>query len=177
MPSTRTQPSEHSAPSRSSSPSPAPSRRSPTEITTLLAPSTPVPAPGFQQHSHLRKTSVGGRSVSGRSVAGSVHRGYGSVNNKPGPASQAPRVSKVGQRVRQCHQAWYAICARIDTEALQRILTTWPIQVSFFALVAMAFLSFCLTLMLWANTFTDLNVPFLPNRWADLHTEVLLKQR
>jgi hypothetical protein len=46
----------------------------------------------------------------------------------------------------------------------QRILTTWPIQISFFALVFMSFLSFCLTVILWANTFSDLSVPFLANR-------------
>lgn len=100
MPSVRSQPSVKSGASRSTSPSPSPSRRSPTEATTLLAPSTPVqPAHGFQHHSHLRKSSVGGRSVSGRSTAGSTHRGYGSVNTKPGPVNQAPRASKLGQRV------------------------------------------------------------------------------
>jgi hypothetical protein len=86
-------PSIRSQPSRSISPSP------PRENTALLAPSTPTHAHGFQKQSHLRKASVGGRSVSGRSTAGSI-RGYGTVNGRPGPASQAPRVSKLGQRVR-----------------------------------------------------------------------------
>jgi hypothetical protein len=86
-------PSIRSQPSRSISPSP------PRENTALLAPSTPTAGHGFQNQAHLRKASVGGRSVSGRSTAGSI-RGYGTVNGRPGPASQAPRVSKLGQRVR-----------------------------------------------------------------------------
>lgn len=87
-----TMPSIRSQASRSISPSP------PRENTALLAPSTPTPAHGFQNQAHLRKASVGGRSVSGRSTAGSI-RGYGTVDSRPGPASQAPRVSKLGQRV------------------------------------------------------------------------------
>lgn len=89
---TATMPSIRSQASRSISPSP------PRENTALLAPATPTPAHGFQNQAHLRKASVGGRSVSGRSTAGSI-RGYGTVGSRPGPASQAPRVSKLGQRV------------------------------------------------------------------------------
>ncbi|KAI9639024.1 uncharacterized protein MKK02DRAFT_31286 [Dioszegia hungarica] len=124
--------------------------RSPTEVTSLLPPSSHTPtsasptASGSFNKSHARKASVGGRSVSGRSTAGSV-RGYGATAKPvvPGPAEQAPRVSKAGQR---------------------RILTTWPLQIIFGLLTVFTFISLVLTLVLFANTALDLSSISLPYR-------------
>ncbi|KAK8849618.1 hypothetical protein IAR55_004953 [Kwoniella newhampshirensis] len=116
-------------------------RTSPDEVTALLPPSTHS-HPHAHAHPHGRKASVGGRSVSGRSTAGSV-RGYGAVNGRHGPAAQAPRVSKQGQR---------------------RILTTLPLQAAFFSLVLLTFASFVLTIILFLNTVMDFSIKFLPYR-------------
>ncbi|WVQ96013.1 hypothetical protein IAU59_003113 [Kwoniella sp. CBS 9459] len=93
-------------------------------------------------HPHGRKASVGGRSVSGRSTAGSV-RNYGAVSGRSGPSQQAPRVSKAGQR---------------------RILTTLPIQATFFTLTILTFASLVLALFLFLNTVLDFSVGPLPYR-------------
>ncbi|WRT69643.1 uncharacterized protein IL334_006632 [Kwoniella shivajii] len=135
----------HPASSRSSiSSSPAES-----ESTTLLPPSTathahsnPHPHPHTPTHGHVRKSSISARSVSGRSVAGSV-RNYGAVSGRPGPSEQVPRVSKLGQR---------------------RILTTFPLQATFFILTLLTFAALVLSLILLLNTVFDFSVKFLPYR-------------
>ncbi|WVW86983.1 hypothetical protein I302_109039 [Kwoniella bestiolae CBS 10118] len=131
--------------SNRSSVSSSPTRTSPTEETTTLLPPAsqhPHAHPHTPSHPHARKTSISARSVSGRSVAGSV-RNYGAVAGRPGPAEQAPRVSKVGQR---------------------RILTTFPLQATFFILTLLVFASFVLSLILLLNTIFDFSVKFLPYR-------------
>ncbi|WWC65769.1 uncharacterized protein I303_108391 [Kwoniella dejecticola CBS 10117] len=121
------------------------------ETTSLLPPSAPAHPhshshphthPHMPNHAHARKTSISARSISGRSVAGSV-RNYGAVAGRPGPAEQAPRVSKVGQR---------------------RILTTFPLQATFFILTLLVFAAFVLSLILLLNTVLDFSVNFLPYR-------------
>ncbi|WWC73747.1 uncharacterized protein I206_107719 [Kwoniella pini CBS 10737] len=120
--------------------------QSPAEETTTLLPPTAPAHPHAHHHSpnhpHTRKTSISTRSISGRSVAGSV-RNYGAVAGRPGPSEQAPRVSKLGQR---------------------RILTTFPLQATFFILTLLVFASFVLTLILLLNTVLDFSVKFLPYR-------------
>ncbi|OCF43814.1 hypothetical protein I317_02256 [Kwoniella heveanensis CBS 569] len=125
------------------------------ETSTLLPPPSSKPSHsqthngvGHSGHPHGRKASVGGRSVSGRSTAGSV-RNYGAVSGAgagrtaPGPAEQAPRVSKAGQR---------------------RILTTLPLQATFFTLTILTFASLVLALFLFLNTVLDFSVGPLPYR-------------
>ncbi|WWC95765.1 hypothetical protein V866_002631 [Kwoniella sp. B9012] len=131
--------------SNRSSVSSSPTRTSPAEETTTLLPPTsqhPHAHPHTPAHPHARKTSISTRSVSGRSVAGSV-RNYGAVAGRPGPVEQAPRVSKLGQR---------------------RILTTFPLQATFFILTLLTFASFVLSLILLLNTVLDFSVKFLPYR-------------
>ncbi|WWC92749.1 uncharacterized protein L201_007708 [Kwoniella dendrophila CBS 6074] len=139
----------HPTSSRSSVSS-SPTRASATEETTTLLPPTTNshnhahshPHPHTPVHPHARKTSISARSVSGRSVAGSV-RNYGAVSGRPGPSEQAPRVSKVGQR---------------------RILTTFPLQATFFILTLLTFAAFALSLILLLNTVFDFSVKILPYR-------------
>ncbi|WVR08105.1 hypothetical protein IAU60_005151 [Kwoniella sp. DSM 27419] len=133
-----------------SSLSSTPTHEHPSEVTTLLPSSTghsqahghAHAATPVHAHPHGRKASVGGRSVSGRSVAGSV-RNYGATPVRPGPAEQAPRVSKVGQR---------------------RILTTFPLRAAFFTLTLLTFASLVLSLILFLNTVLDFSVSALPYR-------------
>ena len=99
-PSTRTMPSRPASVRKSRSPSPGSTAATATadEVTSLL-PSTSRPRspPSASAQKHARKSSLGARSV-----AGSV-RGYGAVSTRVSPNEQAPRVSKVGQRVsRSC---------------------------------------------------------------------------
>ncbi|OCF62152.1 hypothetical protein L486_01819 [Kwoniella mangroviensis CBS 10435] len=131
--------------SNRSSVSSSPTRTSPAEETTTLLPPTsqhPHAHPHTPAHPHARKTSISTRSVSGRSVAGSV-RNYGAVAGRPGPVEQVPRVSKLGQR---------------------RILTTFPLQATFFILTLLTFASFVLSLILLSNAVLDFSVKFLPYR-------------
>jgi len=46
----------------------------------------------------------------------------------------------------------------------QRVLTTIPLQLAFFGLVILEFLSLVLTLLLFINTAVDLSPGFLPYR-------------
>ena len=94
-----------------------------------------------------------------RSTAGSV-RGYGAVSTRVSPSEQAPRVSKLGQRVSDAVELEDG-----DTELMgQRVLTTIPLQFAFFILVILEFCSLVLSLLLFLNTAMDLSPSILPYR-------------
>ncbi|ORX37835.1 hypothetical protein BD324DRAFT_623489 [Kockovaella imperatae] len=130
------------ASSRASSP-PASPRQEPTEVTSLLSHN----ADGHTPTSGVKASPRGSKhdrtvSVSQRSIAGSQRGVYGTIH-RPGPTEQAPRVSKAGQR---------------------RILTTFPLRLTFFALVLLTFLSLVLSLVLFLNTSLDFSGVLLPYR-------------
>jgi len=94
--------------------SPSPSASNADEVTALLPPTSRPRTPPHGHQVHSRKVSVGQRSI-----AGSV-RGYGAVSTRVSPTEQAPRVSKVGQRVSLClmRPMWSAShhTARVDDD-------------------------------------------------------------